>query len=136
MNIFDLSWCIVYLAEERARSLRDPSNQATLFLSTCGSMFIMWLYFFLNGIGFYSLISLELSLLFFTIVHILIYGFFLFRYRKKDIRNKILEEYREYKKEHPRKSTFRFIMFITIPILLFITCAIIMNTRYNMLHGA
>ena len=136
MNIFDLSWCIVYLAEERAGGLRDPSNQATLFLSVCGSMFIMWLYFFFNVIGFYSLLSLELSLLFFTIVYILIYGFFLFRYRKKDIRNKILEEYREYKKEHPRQSTFRFIMFITIPILLFITCAIIMNTRYNMLHGA
>ena len=95
MNIFDLSWCIVYLAEERARSRRDPSNQATLFLSTCGSMFIMWLYFFLNVIGFYSLLSLELSLLFFTIVYILIYSFFLFRYRKKDIRNKILEEFFE-----------------------------------------
>ena len=117
MNIFDLSWCIVYLAEERARSRRDPSNQATLFLSTCGSMFIMWLYFFLNGIGFYSLLSLELSLLFFTIVYILIYSFFLFRYRKKDIRNKILEEYREYKKEHSRKSAFRFIMFIIILML-------------------
>jgi Ca2+/Na+ antiporter len=125
MNIFDLSWCIVYLAEERARSRRDPSNQATSFLSTCGLMFIMWLYFFFNVIGFYSLLSLELSLLFFTIVYILIYGFFLFRYRKKDIRNKILEEYREYKKEHPRKSTFRFIMFITIPILPFCTTLII-----------
>ena len=77
----------------------------------------MWLYFFLNVIGFYSLLSLELSLLFFTIVYILIYSFFLFRYRKKDIRNKILEEYREYKKEHSRKSAFRFIMFIIILML-------------------
>ena len=132
MNIFDLSWCKFYLHDERydiGYPLLGASVSTTFFIA----LFINGLIIFPSAIGLYKIPTLPF--LPFGIGIGLIIAIFIFRNRNKDIRNKRLAEYREYKKKHPRKSTFRFIMFITIPILLFITCAIIMNTRYNMLHG-
>jgi hypothetical protein len=134
MNIFDLVWCKFYLHHERY-DIGYPLLNASTAMTFVIEIYIVDLIIFPSTIGFYKLPT-DVSFLPFGIGYSFILAIFLFRYRKKDIRNKILEEYREYKKEHPRKSTFRFIMFIVIPILLFITCAIIMNTRYNMLHGA
>ena len=133
MNILDLSWCKFYLHEERY-DIGYPLLGASVSTGFFIEIFIVGLIIFPSSIGFYKLP--EVSYLPFGIGVGLILAIFIFRNRNKDIRNRRLAEYREYKKKHPRKSTFRFIMFITIPILLFITCAIIMNTRYNMLHGA
>ncbi len=133
MNIFDLAWCKFYLHDERY-DIGYPLLGASVLMTFFIEIFIVGLIVFPSAIGFYELP--EVSYLPFGIGCSLIIAIFIFRNRNKDIRNRRLAEYREYKKKHPRKSTFRFIMFIVIPILLFITDAIIMNTRYNMLHGA
>ncbi len=132
MNIFDLSWCKFYLHDERydiGYPLLGASALTTFFIA----LFINGLIIFPSAIGLYKIPTLPF--LPFGIEIGLIIAIFIFRNKNKDIRNRRLAEYREYKKKHPRKSTFRFIMVIVIPILLFITDAIIMNTRYNMLHG-
>ena len=132
MNIFDLSWCKFYLHDERydiGYPLLGASTLTTFFIA----LFINGLIIFPSAIGLYKIPTLPF--LPFGIEIGLIIAIFIFRNRNKDTRNRKLAEYQKYKKEYPRKSTFRFVMFITIPILLFITCAIIMNTRYNMLHG-
>ena len=133
MNIFDLSWCKFYLHDERY-DIGYPLLGASVSTGFFIEIFIVGLIIFPSSIGFYKLP--EVSYLPFGIGVGLILAIFIFRNRNKDIRNRRLAEYREYKKKHPRKSTFRFIMFITIPILLVIIDFIIMNTRYNMLHGA
>ena len=133
MNILDLSWCKFYLHEERY-DIGYPLLGASVSTGFFIEIFIVGLIIFPSSIGFYKLP--EVSYLPFGIGVGLILAIFIFRNRNKDIRNRRLAEYREYKKKHPRKSTFRFIMFITIPILLVIIDFIIMNTRYNMLHGA
>ena len=132
MNIFDLAWCKFYLHYERY-DIGYPLLNASVFMTFVIEMFIVELIIFPSTIGFYKLP--EVSYLPFVIGCSLIIAIFIFRNRNKDIRNRRLAEYREYKKEYPRKSTFRFIMFIVIPILLFIIDVIIANTRYNMLHG-
>ena len=132
MNIFDLSWCKFYLHDERY-DIGYPLLGASVSTGFFIEIFIVGLIIFPSSIGFYKLP--EVSYLPFGIGVGLILAIFIFRNRNKDIRNRRLAEYREYKKKHPRKSTFRFIMFITIPILLVIIDFIIMNTRYNMLHG-
>ncbi|MBR5831302.1 MAG: hypothetical protein IKY79_01665 [Bacteroidales bacterium] len=133
MNILDLSWCKFYLHDERY-DIGYPLLGASVSTGFFIEIFIVGLIIFPSSIGFYKLP--EVSYLPFGIGVGLILAIFIFRNRNKDIRNRRLAEYREYKKKHPRKSTFRFIMFITIPILLVIIDFIIMNTRYNMLHGA
>lgn len=133
MNIFDLVWCKFYLHDERydiGYPLLGASVSTTFFIA----LFINGLIIFPSTIGLYKIPTLPFLPIGIEIG--LIIAIFIFRNRNKDIRNKRLAEYREYKKKHPRKSTFRFIMFITIPILLVIIDFIIMNTRYNMLHGA
>ena len=132
MNIFDLAWCKFYLHYERY-DIGYPLLNASVFMTFVIEMFIVELIIFPSTIGFYKLPGV--SYLPFGIGCSLIIAIFIFRNRNKDIRNRRLAEYREYKKEYPRKSTFRFIMFIVIPILLFIIDVIIANTRYNMLHG-
>ena len=132
MNIFDLAWCKFYLHYERY-DIGYPLLNASVFMTFVIEMFIVELIIFPSTIGFYKLP--EVSYLPFGIGCSLIIAIFIFRNRNKDIRNRRLAEYREYNKEYPRKSTFRFIMFIVIPILLFIIDVIIANTRYNMLHG-
>ena len=132
MNILDLSWCKFYLHDERY-DIGYPLLGASIATGFFIEIFIVGLIIFPSSIGFYKLP--EVSYLPFGIGVGLILAIFIFRNRNKDIRNRRLAEYREYKKKHPRKSTFRFIMFITIPILLVIIDFIIMNTRYNMLHG-
>ena len=131
MNILDLSWCKFYLHDERY-DIGYPLLGASVSTGFFIEIFIVGLIIFPSSIGFYKLP--EVSYLPFGIGVGLILAIFIFRNRNKDIRNRRLAEYREYKKKHPRKSTFRFIMFITIPILLVIIDFIIMNTRYNMLH--
>ena len=132
MNIFDLSWCKFYLHDERY-DIGYPLLGASVSMAFFIGIFIDGLIMFPSTVGFYKLP--ETSLLSVVIEYGFITALFIFRNRNKDTRNRRLAEYREYKKKHPRKSTFRFIMFIVIPILLFITDAIIANTRYNMLHG-
>ena len=132
MNIFDLAWCKFYLHDERY-DIGFPLWGASVSMTFFIEIFIVSLIVFPNAIGFYKLP--EVSYLPFVIGCSLIMALFIFRNRNKDIRNKRLAEYREYKEKHPKKSTFRFIMFIVIPILLFIIDVIIANTRYNMLHG-
>ena len=133
MNILDLSWCKFYLHDERY-DIGYPLLGASVSTGFFIEIFIVGLIIFPSSIGFYKLP--EVSYLPFGIGVGLILAIFIFRNRNKDIRNRRLAKYREYKKKHPRKSTFRFIMFIVIPILLFIIDVIIANTRYNMLHGA
>ena len=133
MNIFDLVWCKFYLHDERY-DIGYPLLGASIATGFFIEIFIVDLIIFPSTIGFYKLPT-DMSYLPFGIGCSLILAIFIFRNRNKDIRNRRLAKYREYKKKHPRKSTFRFIMFIVIPILLFITDAIIANTRYNMLHG-
>ena len=95
MNIFDLSWCKFYLHDERydiGYPLLGASTLTTFFIA----LFINGLIIFPSAIGLYKIPTLPF--LPFGIEIGLIIAIFIFRNRNKDIRNKRLAEYREYKK--------------------------------------
>lgn len=133
MNIFDLSWCKFYLYDER-HDIGFPLVGASIAMTTFVAAFIVALIMFPSTIGLYNLP--QISFLPFGIGFGLILTFFILRHVNKDIRKKRLSEYQKYVNEFPTKSKIRFLLFIIIPILLFIADFVIANIRYNMLHGA
>ena len=130
MNIFDLSWCKFYLYEER-HDMGIPLVGASISMTVLVFLFIVGLIMFPSTIGIYKLPNLPF--LPFGIGLGLILSFFIFRHINKDVRNRRLSECKKYEKEYPVKSRLRFLMFIIIPIVLFVSDFIIANIRYSLL---
>lgn len=131
MNIFDLSWCKFYLYDER-HDIGFPLVGASILMAFFVGMFVEGLVMFPSTLGLYELPNL--SFLPFGIGLGVCISFFIYRHRKKEIRKKRITEYQKYKKEHPTASMIRFLLFIIIPILLWVVDFIVANIRYNMLH--
>ena len=130
MNIFDLSWCKFYLYEVR-HDMGFPLVGASISMTFFVVLFIVGLIMFPSTIGLYKLPNLPF--LPFGIGLGLILSFFIFRHINKDVRNRRLSECKKYEKEYPVKSRLRFLMFIIIPILIFVSDFIIANIRYSLL---
>ena len=96
MNIFDLVWCKFYLHDERY-DIGYPLLGASIATGFFIEIFIVDLIIFPSTIGFYKLPT-DMSYLPFGIGCSLILAIFIFRNRNKDIRNRRLAKYREYKK--------------------------------------
>jgi len=132
MNIIDLSWCKFYLYEER-HDMGFPLVGASISMTFFVGLFIVGLIMFPSTIGIYKLPNLPF--LPFGIGLGLILSFFIFKHINKDVRNRRLSECKKYEKEYPVKSRLRFLMFLIIPIVLFVSDFIIANIRYNLLQG-
>ena len=130
MNIFDLSWCKFYLYEVR-HDMGFPLVGASISMTFFVGLFIVGLIMFPSTIGLYKLPNLPF--LPFGIGLGLILSFFIFRHINKDVRNRRLYECKKYEKEYPVKARLRFLMFIIIPILIFVSDFIIANIRYSLL---
>ena len=132
MNIINLSWCKFYLYEER-HDMGFPLVGASISMTFFVGLFIVGLIMFPSTIGIYKLPNLPF--LPFGIGLGLILSFFIFKHINKDVRNRRLSECKKYEKEYPVKSRLRFLMFLIIPIVLFVSDFIIANIRYNLLQG-
>ena len=132
MNIFDLSWCKLYLYDDR-HDIGFPLVGASISMTVFVGVFIVGLIILPSTIGLYRLPNLPF--LPFGIGLGLILSFFIFRHVNKKVRQRRLSECMKYEKNHPEKSKLRFLLFIIIPFLLLIADFIIANVRYSMLHG-
>lgn len=129
--IFDLSWCKFYLYDER-HDIGFPLVGASISMTFFVGVFVVGLIMLPSVIGLYELPNL--SFLPFGIGIVICISFFIYRHRNMEIRKKRIAEYQKYKKAHPTGSIIRFLLFIIIPILLFIADIIVANIRYHMLH--
>ena len=103
MNIFDLAWCKFYLHDERY-DIGYPLLGASVSMAFFIGIFINGLIIFPSTIGLYKIPTLPF--LPFGIEIGLIIAIFIFRNRNKDIRNRRLAEYREYKKSIRENQRF------------------------------
>ena len=126
MNIFDLSWCMFYLYDER-HNIGLPLVGATISMSGFIILLIVGIILFPQAIGMYKLPKTDAFLIYGILG--LVIAFFIFRNRNSEIRMRRLSEYQKYKKKNPRKTRIRFFMFILIPILLLIVDFTIAYTR-------
>ena len=110
-----------------------PLVGASISMTFFVGLFIVGLIMFPSTIGIYKLPNLPF--LPFGIGLGLILSFFIFKHINKDVRNRRLSECKKYEKEYPVKSRLRFLMFLIIPIVLFVSDFIIANIRYNLLQG-
>lgn len=126
MNIFDLSWCMFYLYDER-HNIGLPLVGAAISMSGFIILLIVGIILFPQAIGMYKPPKTDAFLIYGILG--LVIAFFIFRNRNSEIRMRRLSEYQKYKKKNPRKTRIRFFMFILIPILLLIVDFTIANTR-------
>jgi len=131
MNIFDLVWSVFYLYDER-HDIGFPIFGASVVMSFFFILYIECFGAFLKVIGLYAMPNF--SIIFFTIIICIFTLFFMMRHWNKQIREKRLSAYKEYRNKYPIKTRIRFLFFIITPIVLMIVDFTIMNIHYKLLH--
>ncbi|MCR5444475.1 MAG: hypothetical protein K6E96_02170 [Bacteroidales bacterium] len=128
MNIIDLTYCLFYRHDEKHDIGFPPIG------AVAGLAFILGLYFLTIVVLLRTFVLDSLPSIgkktFFLIYAAYVAVLFL-PFRTKEIRNRKLQKYDEYKKAHPRKYLCRFWLFVSLSIVLSVASILIANMHYE-----
>ncbi|MBQ8704467.1 MAG: hypothetical protein IJ524_08860 [Bacteroidales bacterium] len=124
MNIIDLAWCVAYRHSEKYDK-GFPALGALVVVTFILQFYLLAIIALLRTFVVDSLPHLDKEQFF------VIYAVFLavvyLPFRTKEIRNRKLQKYDDYKKAHPRKYLWRFWLFVSLSIVLFVASIVVMN---------
>lgn len=126
MNIIDLTYCVFYRHDEK-HDIGFPPVGAVAGLAFVLALYLLTIIILLGTFVIDSLPIMEKKPFFVTYAAFVTILFLPFR--TKEIRNRKLQKYDEYKKAHPRKYLWRFWLFVSLSIVLAVVSILIVNLR-------
>ncbi|MBQ7063205.1 MAG: hypothetical protein IJM88_07950 [Bacteroidales bacterium] len=128
MNIIDLAWCVFYRYDEKHNTC-PPIIGATIAVAFILELYILAIITLLNTFAVDSLPHIDKRQYF--IIFAVFLAVVYLPFRTKEIRDRKLTKFNDYKKAHPRKHLWRFWLFVSLSIGVIVASILVMNTIYE-----
>ncbi len=128
MNIIDLAWCVIYLHDKK-HDIGYPVIGATIAMTFFLLLYILDITVLLRAFVVDSLPNIEKwqFIIFFAAALAVVY----LPFRTKEIRNRKLQKFEDYKKSHPRRYLWRFWLFVLLSVVLLVASFAVLNIMYE-----